>query len=191
MFHFILLCRFYQYQQKSHFSSILTPTQKIAQPSYRSSRYTLTSFIIASTISFVSADSLANKEIFSSSFNCSSSTSACIAISLLNLAIFSCRFNLCITGLLYSQILIPVSLLDILFIAILLFCFLFLNPLPELADFPLQLCSDLFLTTVITLCDTIFSLRQFPDLFYGFQHSSVDPVNFIPSCKQRNILYYS
>ena len=75
-------CRFYQYQQKSHFSSILTPTQKIAQPSYRSSRYTLTSFIIASTISFVSADSLANKEIFSIILNCSSSSFACFPYSI-------------------------------------------------------------------------------------------------------------
>lgn len=56
--------------------------------SYRSSRYTLTSFIIASTISFVSTGSLANKEIFSSSFSCSSSTYACISISLLNSATF-------------------------------------------------------------------------------------------------------
>lgn len=56
--------------------------------SYRSSRYTLTSFISASTISFISADSHANREIFSSSFICSSSTSACIAISIFNSAIF-------------------------------------------------------------------------------------------------------
>lgn len=55
--------------------------------SYRSSRYTLTSFIMYSTISLVNAGSFANKEIFSISFSCSSSTSACITISLLNSAI--------------------------------------------------------------------------------------------------------
>ena len=33
---------------------------------------------------------------------------------------------------------------------------------------------------MITFYDTIFSLRQFPDLFYGFQHNGVDSLNFIP-----------
>lgn len=34
---------------------------------------------------------------------------------------------------------------------------------------------------MITFYDTIFSLRQFPDLFYGFQHNGVDSLNFILS----------